>query len=135
MIYVLKNEACGITENDRSISCFRWSRLPASLQSSFKHLVRRRSMVPDGDRRHDSESGGIVHQIDVLIVVHDDVMAEFVLSHDVLHDHWRHLAREPVHDSPDGAMVSQNRLEAGECSGFELCSILDRDSIVHEATL
>jgi len=90
-------------------------------------------MIPDGDRRHDSESGGIVDQIEFLLVGHKkDVMAEFVLGNHVLHSQWGHMARKPVQDMPDRALGSQIRFQAGEFSGFELCSILDPDVIVHD---
>jgi hypothetical protein len=89
-------------------------------------------MIPDGDRRHDSESGGIVDQIEFLLVGHEDVMAEFVLGNHVLHPQWGLMARKPVQDLPDRALSGQIRVQAGEFSGFELCSIRDPDVIVRE---
>jgi hypothetical protein len=76
-------------------------------------------MIPDGDRRHDSESGGIVDQIKFLLVRHKDVMAEFVLCNHVLHSQLGLMARKPVQDMPDRVLGSQVGFQAGELFGFE----------------
>jgi hypothetical protein len=63
-------------------------------------------MIPDGDRRHDSESAGIIDQIESLLVRHKDVMAEFVLSNHVLHSQSGLMARKPIQDMSDRILGS-----------------------------
>lgn len=56
--------------------------LPTFGKSVLQKLVRARVLVPDGDRRHGTESSGVVNEEDVL--VRDDyVVGEFVLGDDL----------------------------------------------------
>ncbi len=66
--------------------------LPSPCQSRVKQLTIRRPVIPDGDRRHGTESGGVVDEIPSL-VSDEDVMRVLVLGEDAFHHkRWPKLA-------------------------------------------
>ena len=60
----------------------RWRRFPTILNAVFEQIVGCRMLVPDGDRRHGSESGGVVNEENIL-VGDDYVVCVFVLGDDL----------------------------------------------------
>ena len=58
-------------------------------------------MIPDGDRRHDPESGRVVNKIQLVLVRHQNVMTEFILCDHVFDHEPRIMMEEPVQDVAD----------------------------------
>jgi len=69
-----------------AILSIRRGRLPTVRDTAFEQFVGCRMFVPDGDRRHGSESGCVVNQKDIAIR-NDDVVCEFILR--------EHLSNRP----------------------------------------
>jgi len=84
----------GVAEYLRSIDGAGWRRDPAARDAGVEGLVRRRPVVPHGDRVDRAESGGIEHEV-VGVVANDHVVREFVL-----HDHLEQLGRRALRERP-----------------------------------
>src|SRR5437868_6241933 len=118
--------ARGVPEYPLSLAQPRGRRLPAYLQPRVQELLGRRTVIPDGDRRHRSVSRDIVHQIQRSGERYEYVVRVLVLRYDLFH-----TARGPVADAP-----LQNLLERGvsadlggefsDLSVVELGSVRDR---------
>ena len=76
---------------------------PAPLHSGIEKLSIRGPVIPDGDRRHGPESGGIVDEV-ALPVRNQDIMRVLVLRQDCLDiERWL-LAPTPVERALQGGL-------------------------------
>jgi hypothetical protein len=66
-------------------------------------------MVPDGDRRHHTESGRVIDQPQSSWISDHDIVAEFILGKHVGERQRRTVSREPIEGVFDGPM-SAHRL-------------------------
>ena len=91
-----RSEARGISEDHGSVACVGGCRSPAAFQTGLQQLARGGPMIPDGDRRHDTESRRIVDQEQAFPIWHHNIMAEFVLRDHVFNLEWWPMADYPV---------------------------------------
>ena len=117
-------DAGGITKYPISSleSARRW--LPASHEPCIQQLPVRRLATPDGDRRHRSQSGCVVHQVPIL-KWHQDVVSVLVLCKDGFDCEWRALGLTPI----------QSSLERGVCGddrGQTLTRLLVEARVINE---
>jgi hypothetical protein len=59
---------------------------PACLEAGIKKFVRGRSVVPDGDRLHNAQSGGVINKDQRFAPRDYYVVSEFVLDNDLRDD-------------------------------------------------
>ena len=71
-------------------------------------------MVPDGDRRHATQSGGVVDEVDLVAVKNDDIVGVLVLRDDLDDEPWWSLGRPPAHDTAQCTLVGDERCESRE---------------------
>ncbi len=124
--------ARGVPEYPLTLAQPRGRRLPAHLQTRVQELLGRRTVIPDGDRRHGSVSRDIVRQIQRSGERYEYVVRVLILRYDLFH-----TARGPVAAAP-----LQNLLERGvgadlggeftDLSIVELRSVRDRYSHVSD---
>jgi hypothetical protein len=76
----------------------------------LEKLVRRRLVVPDGDRRQTAESGGVVNEIAAPLIRENDIVGVLVLN-DNGRDHARRLLGEPPHHDVVKRAMCAERLE------------------------
>jgi hypothetical protein len=67
-----------VTFNCIAVFSIRRSRFPAVGEAAFEQFIGCRVLVPDGDRRHGSESGSVVNE-KAIAIRNDHVVREFVL--------------------------------------------------------
>ncbi len=82
-------------------------------------------MIPDGDRRHYPESGGVVDQPKAAGIGNEDVVAEFVLSHHPGGRKGRPVRDQPVDGMFDGAVRGQSRGDSVEIIRSKPRAVLD----------
>ena len=70
-----------MSENQLSIDSCRGRGGPTAFEPCLQQLICRRPMIPDGDRRHHSESGRLVYQPKPALVWHEDIVAELILRY------------------------------------------------------
>src|SRR3954454_6832086 len=87
------NGARGMSEDFATFDCGCRCWHPATLQSALQQFVGRWLVIPDGDRRHHAESRNIVNERKPVKVFDEDVVTEFVLSHDIRERQGRLKAR------------------------------------------
>ena len=61
----------------------RRSGSPTRVQARFENLIRSRSMVPNGNCRHATESSRVVNQNESVAPRHNNVMSELILNDDL----------------------------------------------------
>jgi hypothetical protein len=93
-----------MSENQLSVDscCGRWG--PTAFEPCLQQLICRRPMIPDGDRRHHSESGRVVYQPKPAHVWHEDIVAELVLRHYSRRGDRRVVRGQPIDGMLDGAL-------------------------------
>jgi hypothetical protein len=94
----LLNQPARMAQNLRPVfrSCRR--RFPSSRYTSVEQFIRCRLMIPDGDRRHCTESRGIVNEPYAAGMTNDDIVGVFVLHDDVIDDLYGREAEAPTND-------------------------------------
>src|SRR5262249_6111305 len=104
-IYLLVGtQAPRISQNHIAIPGSRWRRPPPTAGRRGKHLAWLGPMMPNGDRRHDSESGRIVREPNVA-ALDQEVMAELIVRYHVVQRQRRPLAETPIQSVLDRAMA------------------------------
>ena len=76
-----RHDARGIPKHLLATLEGRGGGLPSASEPRVQHLSRARSTAPDGDRRHGSESGGVVDEIAVAGDFEHHVVRVLVLRH------------------------------------------------------
>src|SRR5262249_5749337 len=71
-------------------------RPPAALEPAVQQFVRRRPMVPDGDRHHGTQSARLEYRVDPIRNADDDIVVELVLEHHVDELSLGHLDQRPA---------------------------------------
>ena len=93
-----------MSEDHFSIDSWGGGRGPTAFEPCLQQLICRRAMIPDGDRRHHSESGRVVYQPKPARVWHEDVVAELVLRHHSRRRDRRVVRGQPIDGMLDGAL-------------------------------
>jgi len=129
---IVKNTG-GITKHPISSleSARRW--LPASREPCIQQLPVRRLATPDGDRRHCSQSGCVIHQVPIL-KWHQDVVSVLVLCKDGLDCEWRALGPTPIESSLERGVCGDDRGQTLTRMLIEARVINERD-ITHGSDL
>lgn len=115
-----RDPACRVSQNDVSGLQRRGGGVPAVGQSFVEEFVRGRAVIPDGDRRHDAESGQSENN-PAILQGNEQVVAVLVLI-DELHVGQGNLA---------GLHPGENFFDRGEFGNFRRRSMIR----FHEAPL
>ncbi len=90
-------------------------------------------MTPDGDRRHNPESGRVVDQPQVTRVCHESVVAELVLrDHTCRTQRWV-MRCQPVDGMFDRALATQSGCDVCEIVSVEGGTVFDGNNRFHSA--
>src|SRR5262245_9965549 len=79
---MLGNQTRGVAEDAFAFLQFRSRRLPAVRNAAFEQFVRARAMIPDGDRRHDAESGEAEDK-PAIVIGNKQLVTELILRDEV----------------------------------------------------
>ena len=82
-------------------------------------------MAPDGDRRHDAESGDVIGEILRIVEWDEHVMSEFVLRDDLFDSPYRRLGPAPFEDTLVRGLASYRGLKIA-ASGVRETSVIDQ---------
>jgi len=82
-------------------------------------------VAPDGDRRHDAESGDVIGEILRIVEWDEHVMSEFVLRDDLFDSPCRRLGPAPFKDTLERGLASYRGLKIAE-SGVRETSVIDQ---------
>ena len=84
-------------------------------------------MIPDGDRRHGTESRRIEDKVHTRFVRHDDIVRVLVLGQDLRHGPRRRLRPPPREDIGKRALTAQLGCQVGEDRGSDRRTRSDGD--------
>ena len=73
-----------------------WRRFPSAREPLLQKLIGRGFMIPDDDRRHGAESGGVVDEVPAAFERDQDVMSVLILREDGLDIEGRPPRTAPV---------------------------------------
>ncbi len=118
----------GMPKHNLALNSRRGGRRPAARQSSLQELIGRRSVVPDGDRRHDPESGRIINQPQPTPIRDQDIVAVLILRHHVGWQERRFLSHEPIEGVLDGTMAGHQCGDLTEIVGSDARAVFDGEA-------
>src|SRR5262245_9705441 len=79
----------GVAEDLVAVAGGCGRRPPAAGEAGIEELLRARGVVPDGDRRHASQSGGVIDEIEARAAGDDDIVGILVLYDDAVDEPGR----------------------------------------------
>ena len=121
----LRHHARGIAEHPISALERRRRWAPATHHAGREQLGGCRLMAPDGDRRHGAQSRGIKDEINLLAILHDDIVRVFVLRDYLGHRTGWLVTSGPRQDVRQRALLAQHWLELRD--GARRLLVLRRD--------
>lgn len=89
-------------------------------------------MIPDGDRRHGSESGCVVHEVPPL-VRNENIVSVLVLGEDAFHGQRWPNGAPPGEDALECGLFRDGARESVPQSGIEV-RVVDQRNITHEVS-
>jgi hypothetical protein len=108
----------------------RLRRRPASRQTGIEQLLRRRFVIPHGDRRDRADSRGVENEHETLTPRHDDVVSVFVLRNDLANGAGRLLDAHPIEHGAECAEIAQSDTKARQVAVGNVTDRVD-DDVAH----
>ena len=110
-IEIARNEARGIAEHTWPCAKPRGGWPPTLLQARFEQFLGAGGMIPDGNRRHTTKSGRIIHKVKLLLELHNHIASKLVLRDDRLDPLRRMLGLAPVQNLLKCMMPADDSLD------------------------